>query len=238
MMRVLVAEDSPNDLSFIKELLIQEKDVTIIGEANNGIEALKLFAKTNPDVAFLDISMPGLTGMDLAKKINKKAIIVFITAYNEFAVEAFTVGSLDYILKPIDPERFYITLQRVREAISQKKGSFTHKYTVNIRGSLVPLDISKIIFIEKVPLLKKLQIYLDDNQELRVSGSLEKFEHKLKEHGFIRCHKSFIININKVERIFPWGDNTYLAKIIGSKKEILVSRHYAATLKLLMKNHL
>jgi len=236
MMRVLVAEDNPNELNFIKELLLQDKDVEIIGEANNGLEALNLFAKKKPDVAFLDISMPGLSGMELAKKINQKAIIVFITAHNEFAVDAFTLGSLDYVLKPIDPERFNITLRRLKKTIFQKKGGYSSKFTVNIKGSLMPIDISKIIYIEKVPLLKKIQIYLDNNQELRVYGSLEKYEQKLKEHGFVRCHKSYIINMIKVEKVFPWGNNTYLAKLLGLKKEILVSRHYAATVKLLMKN--
>jgi DNA-binding LytR/AlgR family response regulator len=227
-MRVIIAEDNPIEMNFFKEILSNYEDISIVGEVNNGSEASRIISKLKPDVAFLDISMPGINGIELAEKLNGDIFVVFITAHNDFAIRAFEIGSLDYILKPVEPERLNLTLERIRKLYPFRVGS--KKISVNIKGSIIPIDIERIIFIEKLPIIKKVTIQLD-NQNYLVSGTLEDFEKRLKNHGFVRSHKSFIINVKKVEKMIPWGDKSYLAKMHGTKKEVLISRHYAPTIK-------
>ncbi|MCL6561157.1 MAG: LytTR family DNA-binding domain-containing protein [Firmicutes bacterium] len=233
-MRVIIAEDNSTELNYFKRLLEKENDVHIIGEAHDGQDALELLLKLKPDAAFLDISMPGLTGMELAERLDGKVFVVFITAHNDFALDAFNAGTLDYLLKPVDPQRLKLTIKRLKRMLSFKY-TRSGKITVNIKGTLVRLDINEILYLEKIPLVKKIIIHMKD-KEYKVSGTLDKFEDKLNNYGFARSHKSFIININKVDRLIPWGDSSYLIKLFGTKKEVMVSRHFAPLIKSLIND--
>lgn len=233
-MRVIIAEDNLTELNYFKRLLEKENNINIIGEAHDGEDALALLLKLKPDVAFLDISMPGLTGMEISESLDGKIFVVFITAHNDFALDAFNAGTFDYLLKPVDPKRLKLTIKRLKRILSLKHAS-PGKITVNIKGALVLLDVAKILFLEKAPLLKKIIIHMED-KEYKVSGTLDKFEDKLKHYGFARSHKAFIININKVDRLIPWGDNSYLVKLFGTKKEVIVSRHFAPLVKSLIND--
>lgn len=228
-MRVIIVEDNPIELQCLKEILALENDVQIIGTATDGIEAKKIINRLKPDVVFLDISLPGVNGMELAKMIPDEVFIVFVTANSHLAIGAFEVGSIDYILKPVEPERLNSTLRRIKKLIPQKV-MCPAKLSINIRGTILTLDINKILFIEKNPTIKKVTIHYQD-KEFIISGTLGKLEERLKIHGFVRSHKSFILNINKIEKMIPWGDKSYLAKLYDSKKEVLVSRSYAPIVK-------
>lgn len=232
-MRVIIAEDNPIELKYIKNLLSKDSDIAIVGEANDGIEALDIIAKKKPDVAFLDISMPVKSGLEVAKELNENISVVFITAHNDFALEAFNVGSIDYILKPIDPERLLKTITRIKRIIYNK--NTTHKIAVNIKKQLLFLDVNKIIFLEKLPLAKRISFIMENQQEINISGSLEYFEKQLSNYGFVRSHKSFVININKVNRIIPCSDNTYLVKFTGTKREVMISRSYSQAVKSMLR---
>ncbi|WP_066636828.1 LytR/AlgR family response regulator transcription factor [Desulfolucanica intricata] len=232
-MRVIIAEDNLVEMSYLKKLLSQEEDINIVGEAYDGHEAMKMISKLKPEVAFLDISMPGISGMELAKKFDDKVFIVFVTAHNEYALDAYEVGSVDYLLKPVDPERVNLTLKRIRKILPRKIKS-SDRISVNVRGSIIAIEIDKIILIEKAPMIKKIIIHTMNNQ-YTVSGALNKFEDILKKYGFVRSHKSFIININKLEKMIPWGDKSYLAKLHGIKKEVFISRNYAPMIKSLIQ---
>jgi len=232
-MRVIIAEDNPVELRYIKNLLSKDSDIALVGEANNGIEAINLISKTKPDVAFLDISMPVKSGLEVAKELNENISVVFITAHNDFALEAFSVGSIDYILKPIDPERIKKTITRIKRITYNK--NTTQKIAVNIKRQILFLDVNKIIYLEKLPLVKKILFALENNQEINVSGTLEGFDEQLKYYGFVRSHKSYIINLNKISRIIPWGDNTYLVKFNGTEKEVMISRSYLPAIKSILR---
>lgn len=232
-MRVIIAEDNPIELSYIRNLISKDNDITIVGEANDGVEAINLITKIKPDVAFLDISMPVKSGLEVAKELNENICVVFITGHSDFALEAFNVGSIDYILKPIEPERIIRTITRIKRFRYDK--NTTQKIAVNIKNEVIFLNVNKIIYLEKMPLVKKILFGMENQQELTVFGALDSFERSLACYNFVRTHKSFIINLNKVNRIIPCGDNTYIAKFSGTEKEVLVSRHYSASVKDMLK---
>ncbi|ACV61333.1 two component transcriptional regulator, LytTR family [Desulfofarcimen acetoxidans DSM 771] len=232
-MRVIIAEDNPVEMRYLKNLLSRESDIEIIGEVSDGWEATKMISKLQPEVAFLDISMPGISGMDLVRKFDGRVIIVLVTAHHEYALDAFEAGSMDYLLKPVEPERVSLTIRRLRKILSRKT-RYSGRININTKDSIIAVEIDSIIFIEKVPLAKKIKIQTVNNEYI-VSGTLNEFEDKLKSLGFIRTHKSFIINPDKLEKMIPWGDKSYLAKMHGVKKEALVSRKYAGMVKSAIK---
>ncbi|TEB05375.1 Transcriptional regulatory protein YpdB [Pelotomaculum schinkii] len=233
-MNVVLAEDNPVELNYLKDLLTHEKNINIIGEASNGKEAYKLIKEHNPEVVFLDISMPDITGINLAKNIVDSTIIVFVTAYNEFAIEAFEVGSVDYLLKPFGPERLGLTLERIKKYLPQKSLNTVKKLAINSKGTITHIDISNITYIEKALGVQKTFINTIKNKYV-TRKTLNYYESKLADFGFLRVHKSYIININKLEKLMPWGDKSYLAILNGVKDEVLVSRHYAPILKSLVQ---
>ncbi|MBM7854677.1 two-component system response regulator LytT [Desulfohalotomaculum tongense] len=232
-MKIILADDNPREMAYIKNLLNNEKDIKIIGEAVNGRDALEKINKYNPDAAFLDITMPGITGLDVAKKVGNKLVIVFITAHNNYAVDAFDIGSVDYLLKPIEEKRFKITLQRIRKWLANN--NHVQRLPIKIKGETILLKSSEIIFLEKEPLSKKVIIHTKE-KKYKINGTLSDYAVKLKDAGFVRSHKSFIINTKKVTKMIPWGDKSYLAVMNGTKEEVLISRNYAPVVKSMITN--
>jgi len=228
-MKVIIADDDQAELKYLKSILNKEKDIELVGDAVDGKATLKLISDIKPEVAFLDISMPSLNGIEVAGRLLDDIIYVFITAHDNYALEAFQVGAIDYILKPININRVRKSLDRIRKLLPIQQTC--NKITFNKGGTISSVEINKIIFIEKAPGVKKLNIFTRDQQDYMVSGKLNEYERKLKAYGFARSHKSFIINVNKIEQLIPWGDKSYLAIMENSKKEVLVSRKYAPLVK-------
>jgi len=247
--RVFVAEDNLSEMKHLRQLLAGEADLDIVGEAYDGDKALKLINELKPEVAFLDITMPGISGMELAGMIDQSVQVVFITAHHDYAINAFELGSVDYILKPVDQERLSNTLHRIRRS---KACALNETLTVSVKNEAIILNIRDIIFIEKQQGHKQIIIYTYDNQLfvnlplnnlesrlarfgfVRTNLPLNNLESRLARFGFVRTHKSFLVNINKLERILPWGHKSYLAKLNGTQKEVLISRKYAPTVKALI----
>lgn len=174
--------------------------------------------------------MPGISGVEISKLIDPNIAVVFITAHHDFAIEAFKIGTVDYILKPIDEERFQITLSRLRQSLMTQKRD---KIPVKVGSETIFLNIDDIILIEKQKGLKKVAFYT--NEKIYKSNlSLNILESKLSALGFIRTHKSFLVNIRRVEKVLPWGHSSYLIKLEGTKKDVIISRKYAPTVKLLL----
>lgn len=229
-MRVFVVEDNPAEMKHLQRLLSSESDLTIVGGAYEGNQALELIKKLRPEVVFLDISMPGISGIELAGMLNQSLQIVFITAHHDYALDAFEVGSVDYILKPVDGDRLRKTLNRIRKS---RASALNETLPVKIKNEVVFLNINDIVFMEKQQGHKQVIIYTHDNQ-FTVNLTLNNLESRLADIGFVRTHKSFLVNINKLERILPWGHKSYLAKLSGTQKEVLISRKYAPAVKALI----
>jgi len=226
--KVLIAEDNPIELSYLKKLLANETGFTVIGEAYDGDTAINQINTLKPDLVFLDIQMPGVSGVEVSKAIDQNIKIVFITAHHDYAVEAFEIGSVDYLLKPVDEERFQLTLKRLRQLWMPKKKDIL---PIKVGRETIILDTDEIILIEKQKGIKKVAIYTNKDF-YNTNISLDSLEYKLGKSGFVRTHKSFLVNINKIKKILPWGDKSYLAKLEGTSKDIFISRKYASTVKL------
>lgn len=231
-MKVFIAEDNELELTYFNNMISKETDLTVVGQATEGNKALKLINLLKPDVVFLDIAMPGLSGIEISKTIDKNIKVVFITAHNEYAVDAFEIGAFDYILKPIDEERFQISLKRLRESWGL---SGMEKLPIKVDNETVFLDINDIILIEKIKGLRKVAI--DTRKASFITkNNLNILESKLNKFGFIRTHKSFIVNPNKIEKLIPFGDKSYLVKLSGTTKNVILSRKYASEIKHLLIN--
>lgn len=222
----------------LKHLLDQYPEIIIIGEASNVPQSAKLIDELKPDVIFLDIQMPGETGFELLEKKNIESEIIFVTAYDEYAVQAFEINALDYLLKPITKDRLKKTIDRLlrnERTIFKTKGKVTYNdvlYLI-IRGSLRFIKISQI----KCLLAEGNYSYLyyKDNRKELVSKTLQDWEDILPEKYFIRIHRSTIVNFEYVQKVKKCQNNTHQVFVQDIEEPFMMSRRYAAKLKYILK---
>ncbi|MSR78233.1 MAG: response regulator [Candidatus Omnitrophica bacterium] len=249
MIRVIVADDEPLAREALVSLLTKDSEFQVIGLAKNGAEALDQIKKLKPDVIFLDIEMPVKNGLETASDLVKAAhppLIVFATAFHQYAVEAFEANAIDYVLKPVDPERMAKTLKRLREHFKQvkppaqklvaleealiKKG-LLKKIAVHKRGSKdrMVLDPAQVYYF-RVHLAEVL-VFVEEG-ELIVNAALKELLANLDPEKFVQTHKSWIVNVDKVEKVSPmFGGNFEITIRHSSHPKIPLSRRYARQLK-------
>ncbi|PHD65795.1 DNA-binding response regulator [Bacillus toyonensis] len=241
MLKVLVVDDEMLARDELKYLLERTKEVEIIGEADCVEDALEELMNHKPDIVFLDIQLSDDNGFEIAnilKKMKNPPAIVFATAYDQYALQAFEVDALDYILKPFDEERIVQTLKKYKkqkQAKIETKGTDVtaemHKLALSIEESIVLVNIEDIIYVGlvdgKVTVKTMRETYVTHD-------TLVILEKKLPQTSFMRVHRSFIANINHITEVQPWFNSTYnLIMKEGSK--VPVSRTYAKELKKLLR---
>lgn len=245
MLNVLIVDDNPAEREFLRVLLEEIETAKVIGEAEEGWRALDLVTTLNPDIVFLDINMPGVNGMQVAKEImaaGAKTFIVFVTVETKYAVEAFELDTVDYLLKPFDQARLWKTMVRVKKrmgtqpaAMSQRPPAKrnTPKITrlfVRSEGDILAVNVRDIYFVEKD--LDKRTLIHAVNGVYQSGKSIAEIELELSRFSnFARGHKSYLINLEKVERITPWGDSSYLVRFVNYDKDALISRKHAHLVK-------
>ncbi len=242
MTTALIAEDEPlmrdRLLAALKETW---PELEVTGIAKNGVEALELWRKLRPDVAFLDIRMPGKTGLEVAAEIGDAAHLVFITAYDEYAVKAFESGAADYLLKPVEIDRLAAAVARVKKRLNAvpadltgllgqllnqgaKAGASKLKW---IRASLG--NHTKLINVEEVLFFqsdtKYTRIVLKDSEAL-VRTPLKELIEGLDEEVFWQVHRGVIINAHAIDRAVREGPEKLVVHIKGHKEKLPVSRQY------------
>ena len=229
MIRAIVADDEELALDSLLHLLKHESDFTIINTCSNGIEAFKACSAAKPDVVFLDIQMPGLNGLEVAELITEfNILIVFITAFDEYAVQAFETHAIDYLLKPVNRQRLEQCLIRVRERLKEQ----VQIDFANSLKNLKPLQIQRIAVKEKnkVHIIELNEIIFFEAQGdyaaiFSAKGlflkkeTLAYLEKALPQEKFLRVHRSLIVNMDFLERIE--NNNTAILK---NGKKIPVSR--------------
>ena len=242
MTTALIAEDEPlmreRLLGALKEVW---PDLIIAGVAKNGVEAIDLWNQRRPDVAFLDIRMPGKTGLEVAAEIGDAAHIVFITAFDEYAVQAFENGAADYLLKPVETDRLAPAVARVKKRLSSAPADLTGllgkllnqnaKSTASklkwIRASLG--NHTKLINVEEVLFFqsdtKYTRIVLKESEAL-VRTPLKELIDGLDEEIFWQVHRGTIINANAIDRAVREGPEKLVVHIKGHKEKLPVSRQY------------
>lgn len=227
-MRVVIADDERIARSRLRHLLSNEPDVEIVGECANGHQAVRMLKQREIDVLFLDIQMPGIDGMGIVRHISceQPPLVVFVTAFEEYAVEAFSVRAFDYLLKPFDRERFSQTLDHLRSelrkgpaaaSVSQltammrtlERNRDLERLAIRNRGNLIVVNVSSIDWIEAA-----------DNYVCLHCGStthvlretLNALESRLDPARFVRIHRSALVNITRIRQIQPWfrGDSRVL----------------------------
>ena len=218
-LRVLVADDEPRARQFMEKLLAEHDQLEVVGVARGGGETLSLVAKLKPDVVFLDIHMPDLSGLEVARHLkgDDAPVIVFVTAYDQHAIEAFELAALDYVLKPIRRERLAETVQRViTDATAGARRSGNAAAVRDALGNpaldadrapLLRLPVRhkrevRLLDLGDVPMVfsrDRLVLARSDGREYLVDYTLQELEQRLPQGQFVRVHRGALVNIHAIE---------------------------------------
>lgn len=243
-MTCILVDDEPHARRYLHDLLKNESEVEVVGDFKNGREALDYMTKHTPDVIFLDIHMPGMDGLSLAKILNgKKSLVVFTTAYDHHAVEAFELEAFDYLLKPFDKNRFTQVLERAKERIAMnsqadlnlKVKQLFQDFESNQSPHLTTLEfkergLHKSIAVNDVTCFEASSVYVQVHtatQSTLYRTSLSLLEQQLPPEQFVRIHRSLIINKDLV-RSFQYLNNNTFKFLMENDKSFVSSRSYYA----------
>jgi two-component system LytT family response regulator/two-component system response regulator LytT len=246
-------------------LLGQMGGIEIVGQAGNGVEAVEIISTLRPDVVFLDIQMPGLTGFEVARRMidtDTPSHIIFVTAYDQHAIEAFEVNAVDYLLKPVDPARLDVAVARARRRIALERPPGSAVETIAAGVSAEQLEKIVEIVAERRHRRERLALKvgerfllvqadevifasLADDVITVVAGkhtgtsscrTLDELQEQLDPGVFWRVHRSHLVNINKVKEIVPWFNRNYILRMKDEKTtEIPVSRNHTRRLREYLK---
>jgi two-component system, LytTR family, response regulator len=249
-MKTVVVDDEELARDELRFLLEQLGGIDIVAQAGNGVDALRVIEEYQPDLVMLDVQMPGLTGFEVARRVVQAGIesqLVFVTAFDQYAIDAFEVNAVDYLLKPVEPERLAMAVERVRKRLAAEK--------VKKEADLEPL---LQMLTERQARREQLAIKVDDrfllvqtdevihasveDDQVRVvtnslSGTsnyrtLDELQTRLDPSVFWRVHRSHLVNINKIKEIVPWFSRNYILKMKDAKgTEIPVSRSQTRRLR-------
>lgn len=231
-MNCIIVDDEYPSIQELSFFISNYSSIKIMDKFDDSIKALEYLQTHSVDVIFLDINMPKLDGLAFSRVVNtlsSKPLLVFISAYSEYALEAFEVAAFDYILKPYSEGRIVDTLKRLENCKATKCTS--NKITLSKNNKLYVLSMSDIFYCEANE--HEVYVHTKDDQ-YKVSSSISDFYKKLPQNVFFRCHRSYIVNIDKIAEITPWFNSTYILKLQGLNSEIPVSRQNIISFKQLM----
>jgi two-component system LytT family response regulator len=237
----IIIDDERLARNELKKLLEQHPEIQIIDEASGVDEGVEKIELARPDLIFLDIQMPGKTGFDLLGELEKAPKVIFTTAFDEFALKAFEVNALDYLLKPIDPNRLSDAIQKLQTELTLEQASLLGGST---RGPLTEADqvfvkdgekcwfvkLAEIRLFESVGNYAK--VYFSSHKPL-ILKSLNALEDRLDEHVFFRANRKHIINLHWIEKIEPYFNGGLLVELKGGEK-IEISRRQTVKFKEMM----
>lgn len=242
---VLIADDDEGMRLLLKKAIERNKNFKAAGEAADGESAAMLAESLHPHVVFLDVEMPGLNGIECAKRIqdiNPKTIIIFVTAHEEYMPDAFYLYAFDYMVKPFHPDRISQTLERIillenqafspaAKEVKPKAGGLC-KLIVRGKEGITFVDEDEIILIQRED--RNTVIYTANERHI-TSETLGSLEEKLDGRVFFRSHKSYIINLSMIYKIFPYGRWTYVVKLRNTDRDALITHEKYEELQKLFK---
>ena len=234
-MKILIGDDEAGMRMILRRAIEKTEGFEIVGEGEDGLSVLSLVEKLKPDVIFLDVEMPKMNGIDCAKKIidiNPKTIIIFATAHSEYMSDAFQLYAFDYLVKPFKMERVFQTLDRIRtlnlkndikeepiqKMFRHEKG--LHKLLIRNKDGISFIDTSDIIIIQRED---RSTVIYTANTSVTTSEGLSEIEERLDKDEFMRTHKSYIINLSMINKIYPYGRWTYIIKLKNTDKDALIT---------------
>jgi two-component system, LytTR family, response regulator len=234
-LKAIIVDDERLARVNLKKLLEPHTEIEIVGEASSCESAVELINLYKPLLVFLDIQLSGETGFDLLELIDNSIKIVFVTAYDEYAIRAFEVNAIDYLLKPVNPERLKIAIERViKKENNQKSQSKNYEYSDSIYVRLNNyasrfIKISSITCIEPVGNYSK--IVTIEGRHCLVLKTLKQWQEELPDNNFVRIHRSSIVNIEHVDHIEKKPNTRHMAFLKNKPEPLEVSRRYVKKLK-------
>ena len=246
-LRILIADDEAPARSELSFQLEQLDDVEIVDQATDGLEAVSLAEALAPDVVLLDIQMPGLTGFEVARQLLEREVpshVVFVTAFDQYAIEAFEVSAVDYLLKPVDPPRLTRAIERVRRLVTTsdaadrteankelerivqyvaERQSRRERLAIKVGERLLLVQAEDIVYASLAD--EVITIVTSSATGTSNYRTLDELHSRLDPTVFLRVHRSHIVNVNKIKEIVPWFSRNYILRMKDEKgTEIPVSR--------------
>jgi two-component system, LytTR family, response regulator len=238
-MKALIVDDERLARKELMKLLEEHSGIEIAGEAQNADEAFEMIETLNPDLLFLDIQMPGKTGFQLLEMLDSSPLVIFTTAYDEYALKAFDVNAMDYLLKPIQPERLAEAVTKVLQKERSKKEAIANgEKKLGLSDQVFVKDGDRCWFVNlsNVRMFESdgnyIKVYFDTNKPM-IHKSLNALDEKLDERAFFRASRKHIVNLSWVEAIEPWFNGGLMVRLKGGDK-VEVSRRQAAKFKDMM----
>jgi two-component system LytT family response regulator len=234
-MKALIVDDERLARVELKRLLTPFKEIKVVGEAVNAEDALAKISELSPELIFLDIQMPGKNGFELLEELDSVPTVVFTTAYDEYALKAFEYNAMDYLLKPIEPQRLEETVKKLIEKSRKAKTTEAGEPVLSEKDQVFVKDGERCWFVklETVRLFESegnyVRLYFDDNKPL-ILRTLNYLDERLDSKSFFRANRKHIVNLKWVESIETWLNGGLLVKLKGGHK-IEVSRRQAIKFK-------
>ena len=233
--RALIADDDAGMRLLMRKLLEKSGGFVLCGEASDGAELLALAAEHHPQLVLLDVEMPGVSGVDCARELQDSdphTILIFATAHDKYMADAFEVYAFDYLLKPFKAERALATLERAKSVLRTREDAARSAKPVEPRPQsgrilLKHRDGVSVINMEDILLVQREEratvLYTVNDGRYVTGDSLADIEARLDPAFFMRCHKSYIINLSHVDSISPYGRWTYVVKLRGTRRDALIT---------------
>ncbi|MEM9052859.1 MAG: LytTR family DNA-binding domain-containing protein [Bacteroidota bacterium] len=240
-MKTILVDDERLARKELSNLLANHENIEIIGEAQNADEAKQLIEEHNPELIFLDIQMPGKTGFELLEELDSTPEVIFVTAYDDYAIRAFEVNALDYLLKPVDETRLDEALKRIaerKERSKEEEVESENNSVLNLDDQIFLKDGDKCWFVtlRDVRMFESegnyVRVYFGNSKPL-ILKSLNNLEKRLVDKDFFRINRKFIVNLKEVTHIEPWFNGGLQIKL-KSGDQLEVSRRQSAKFKDLM----
>jgi two-component system LytT family response regulator len=236
-LKALIVDDERLARKELRSLLTDFPEMEIVGEADSVNQALGLIESGQPQVVFLDIQLGGETGFDLLEKVVSADFkTIFVTAFDAYAIRAFEVNALDYLLKPVNPERLKRAIEKLLDAdqsnraqIAGRPLEYDDRLFLSLGGRSIFLKINSISHVSAAG--DYSEVFTTDRQKYLVEKSLREWEERLPEKHFARIHRTAIVNLEFVERVENWFNRSYQIYLQDSRQPMTVSRRYAAKLK-------
>lgn len=222
--KAIIIEDEELGRELIKNYLKDQENIEVVMECENGFEGIKAIQDLKPDLAFLDIQMPKLNGFEMLEILDEKPEIIFTTAYNQYAIQAFELNAVDYLLKPFSKERLLDALEKatarlntsqpqtvkINKLIQQPLEDTIERVVVKSNNKIHVIPVEKIRYLEAQD--DYVMIYTTEGKHLK-QATMKFFEEHLNPKDFMRVHRSYIIRLDQVVQLEPYGKDSYVAKL-------------------------
>jgi len=231
----VIVEDSRLARNELKELIKEFPNITILGETENVDDGIVLIKKTKPDLLFLDINMPEKDGFQLLEELDEAPMVIFTTAFDEYAIKSFEYNALDYLMKPINAKRFEAAIDKITERLNDRKVSETPIEKLNENSQIFIKDGEQcwLVKIENITLFEIVgnytRVYFENNNPL-LYKSLNQIEEKLPDDNYFRANRQQIINTNHIKNVTPWFSGKLKLEMINGVN-VEVSRRQSQSFK-------